>query len=101
MAPLVDNIALHVYSCSQSFHNKASFIFLQFLGRGSPLAVFQSPVFCFPCGFLLRACLITIVVSFRSVIPIHVHFDLWISFLMGGTKCTRFVMYIGSVCLFA
>ena len=40
------------------------------------------PVFLFPCGFQSKACLVTVLVCFRWVCPIHVHFLLAISLLM-------------------
>ena len=40
------------------------------------------PVFLFPCGFQSKACLMTLLVCFQRVCPIHVHFLLAISFLM-------------------
>ena len=40
------------------------------------------PVFLFPCGFQPKACLLTLLVCFRRVCPIRVHFFLAISFFM-------------------
>ena len=44
--------------------------------------VLGQPVFLFPCGFQSKACLVTLLVCFRRVCPIRVHFLLAISLLM-------------------
>ena len=40
------------------------------------------PVFLVPCGFHSMACVLTLLVCFQRVCPIHVHFLLAISLLM-------------------
>ena len=44
--------------------------------------VLDLPVLLFPCGFQSKAFLVTLLVCFRRVCPIHIHFRLAISLLM-------------------
>ena len=54
------------------------------------------PIFLFPCGFQSKACLVTLLVCFQRMCPIHVHFLLANSLLM---LCWSFHPFLSSAIL--
>ena len=71
---------------------------LMSVSRSLRQVFFRLPLFLVPSGFHLRACLVMLVVGFRSAWPIHPHLLLLISSSTGGRPalCQRSLLLIVS-----